>query len=792
MKTLLSVVCLCLGLSARTSFAERRGFTVRDSIEMTRFDDPWELQKDPEAKFSPDARYFIVVTSRGLLGSNQIESTLRLFDTKAVEDFVNSRDSIMEPPPCILVRHSETPRIISHVPYTSVITDVRWSDDSKALYFLGENARSERQLFRVDIGTKKLVSLSQAGRDVTTYVLRDSSIIFVAWREPANPSDAIWRPQDEGGENAGKSVTGLPIGNILFPQQSRHPRVRELWVSRDGRVARMVGHSPFEFAPDLDNGLFSVAPGGRKVVQLLPVKQRDSSWLSYLPASGTDMGAVSLDDPRSVSPFNPNRLRVYALTDLDEGLTIPLPSTPFGAALGYPDREQVVWSKDGGRVLLANVFLPLTNIGDEERHRRMLPCAVAEIELRSRDAHCIVYQQSSGATSQEPSPLIQVDTVAYGSDESEAIIDISRPQGGHESIRYRRNGKEWTSVESASASPGPRELNDAASRKRALKVTIVQSANDLPTLWAEDSRTGQRRELWNPNPQFQQIVLGKASVYRWLDRSGGQWTGELVMPTDYVAGKRYPLVVQIYNASDQYFVTDGEFPTAMSARALSTAGIVVLQMQRSFSGTLSVEEASNNVVGIETAIEHLADSGLIDPHHVGLIGFSRTCWYVESALIKYPELIAAATIADGVDASYMQYHLWGEGNSEVAREYELINRAKPLGEAGMQEWLGSAPGFHLDRVRAAVRIEALGPRSILGEWEIYSSLRQQRKPVDLIYFPDGQHILQRPQERLASEQGNVDWFRFWLSGYQDPDPNKAEEYKRLRALKVLRDDLGIP
>jgi len=30
----------------------------------------------------------------------------------------------------------------------------------------------------------------------------------------------------------------------------------------------------------------------------------------------------------------------------------------------------------------------------------------------------------------------------------------------------------------------------------------------------------------------------------------------------------------------------------------------------------------------------------------------------------------------------------------------------------------------------------------------------------------------------ASQQGNVDWFRFWLKGEEDPDPAKAEQYAR--------------
>jgi hypothetical protein len=43
--------------------------------------------------------------------------------------------------------------------------------------------------------------------------------------------------------------------------------------------------------------------------------------------------------------------------------------------------------------------------------------------------------------------------------------------------------------------------------------------------------------------------------------------------------------------------------------------------------------------------------------------------------------------------------------------------------------------------------------------------------------------LQKPQERLASQGGTVDWFRFWLQGYEDADPAKAEQYRRWRELR---------
>jgi hypothetical protein len=38
---------------------------------------------------------------------------------------------------------------------------------------------------------------------------------------------------------------------------------------------------------------------------------------------------------------------------------------------------------------------------------------------------------------------------------------------------------------------------------------------------------------------------------------------------------------------------------------------------------------------------------------------------------------------------------------------------------------------------------------------------------------------------MISQQGDVDWFCFWLKGEEDPDPGKTEQYKRWRELRKL-------
>jgi len=53
-------------------------------------------------------------------------------------------------------------------------------------------------------------------------------------------------------------------------------------------------------------------------------------------------------------------------------------------------------------------------------------------------------------------------------------------------------------------------------------------------------------------------------------------------------------------------------------------------------------------------------------------------------------------------------------------------------------------------------------------------------------LPNGEHLLVKPWERLASSETNADWFRFWLKGEEDPDPAKAEQYARWRELRKLQ------
>jgi len=305
---------------------------------------------------------------------------------------------------------------------------------------------------------------------------------------------------------------------------------------------------------------------------------------------------------------------------------------------------------------------------------------------------------------------------------------------------------------------------------------------------ATDADSGVSKKVWNPNPEFAGIEFGQATVYKWSDTAGHQWTGGLVKPPDYVAGRRYPLVIQTHGFRPSEFLTDGIFTTANAARPLAARGIVVLQVGETFSrdANSTPREAAEARDGYITVIERLNAEGLIDPQRVGIIGFSRTGWYVLDSLIHAGRYFAAATLADCTYASFGEYVLgadYGEpGRSKV--QAAMIG-SEPFGR-GLQKWLSDSPGFNTDKILVPVLFQASSPLELIYSWDVYALMRLQNKPVELLYFRNGEHVLEKPQEVLASQEMSVDWYDFWLNGHVDPDPAKAEQYARWQELRRLQ------
>jgi dipeptidyl aminopeptidase/acylaminoacyl peptidase len=402
-----------------------------------------------------------------------------------------------------------------------------------------------------------------------------------------------------------------------------------------------------------------------------------------------------------------------------------------------------------------------------DRLKRRYPCLATVVDISSKLVSCVAFKKYNNN--------LEPESWSFGRSDEEVVSHVLQANTVVEN-HYWRDETGWRLATSVVSKPKP--------VLPPLSVVVKQDLNTPPSLWATDLRKKTSKKLWDPNPQLARMDLGLVSIIHWKDPSGHVWTAGLVKPPDYVSGKRYPLVIQAHGFISDEFLSDGTFTTAFAARPLASVGIVVLQMKDSNTHEGSPKELSDQIRGYESAINYLSSMGLVDPQKVGIIGFSRTSWYTIGALVADPKLFAAASVTDGVDEGYMQHLIFGESNPSLRNEGKQIYGTMPFGR-GLTNWVKKSPTFHLDRVQAPVLVTAIGPESILLEWTVYASLRMQEKPVDMLYIPGGQHELQKPLERLASQQGNVDWFRFWLQNYEDPNPAKATQYRRWEMLRKL-------
>ncbi len=513
---------------------------------------------------------------------------------------------------------------------------------------------------------------------------------------------------------------------------------------------------------------------------MLPVNSVSADWESlYLPSVPSDPNRIRAGR-QDLRAFDGQKyVSEYALIELGSGKVKPMTDAPIGESAGWWSGVlSADWSSDGTLVALSNTFLSPNARGSQEQPNR--PC-IAVVDLVQKDSICLERLKGKAKTKtafEDGFRSFQSVRFARGSSR-QVIAEYYGSDGSKGLTSYKRTGDgSWTS---------DAEADDSAAQGSGLNVDVKESLNEPPVLIATDKTTKISHVILDPNPQLKFLDLGDAAVFKWRDKTGRDWVGGLYKPPDYVQGQRYPLVVQTHGFYEFIFRPDGIFPTAFAARELAAAGMLVLQVQ-DCPYTVSPEEGPCNVAGYESAVQQLVADGMVDPNRVGIVGFSRTCYYIMEELTTGTIHFNAASITDGTNYGYFQY-ISGIDiyNNVVSHEADAVIGASPFGE-GLQQWVKRSPEFRMENVTTPLQVVASGHPGLLGMWEPYATLRYLNKPVDLILLTEGTHVLTNPAARMVSQGGTVDWFRFWLKEEEDPTPTKAEQYARWRDLRKLQDE----
>lgn len=713
------------------SAAVKRPVTVADSIEMTQLGDPSYAGGAPSkgivAKFSPDGKRFVVVLKKGNLDHNTNDYSLILFETST---------AFQSPEPNVLLSMSSS----SNRP---AIQNVLWLDDNDTILFLGEHPGEHTQLYSVKCSSKELKKLTNHPTSLTSFVATASGDKVIYGAE--NPVSTFFT----GSSRTGIVAQHQQLSDLIKGETESNDYT--LFIRQNGNEAE----NKIETQGRIENpGIeMSLSPDGTHLLLQTEVRTIPPAWGEYQEKF------LQTFAQQAASPDTETAIYQYEVADTRMGASHVLVDAPislFGSELA--------WSADSKSVVVAGIYLPLNVENPAERALRKASTFLVEFNIANGDFIVI---------SHDDLRLLQWDpganTVTCDVGRLDSLNGKATPKA-----YFRKSGGTW-SKGSAPAQAATPPLPD---------IVLEEDVNTPPRMFAIDPPTGRRSLLMNLNPQFENLVFAKVEAVNWKNSFGEQIKGGLYWPVDYVAGRKYPLIIQTHGWDPDRFWMDGLYTTAFAARSLAGKGYFVLQADDIDPNLMDTpKEVPHAMATYESAIDFLARRELIDPNLVGIIGFSRPCVYVSYAMTHSKHHFAAAVIADG-PYGFSPYMVLANANPAAVAEVERQYGGPPFGK-GLRKWLKIAPDFLMDRVATPLRVQAIGPSSLLGEWPWLTGLSRLNKPVELLYIPEGVHILEKPWDRIASQQGDVDWFDFWLKGEEDPDMAKAEQYKRWRELRSL-------
>jgi len=308
-------------------------------------------------------------------------------------------------------------------------------------------------------------------------------------------------------------------------------------------------------------------------------------------------------------------------------------------------------------------------------------------------------------------------------------------------------------------------------------VCVAAEADHPPRLEAIDVKSGHRRVLFAPNKGLDADIAATvpAKLIRWKDAQGRESTGQLFEARGASAGHPPPLFVTFYTCYG--FLRGGvgnEWPLA----TLAEDGISALCINGSPENHLDrATDLDQGSAAVGSVVKRLSADGRIDRARVGMGGLSYgsevTLW-----TLAHSDVVSAASVS-GISATptyYLFNSLRAAFRSTLQEQYQL---GAP--DETPERWKERSPAYQLDKINAPILFQL--PEKEYRDTLDYAMPLMRRHQADMYVFPDETHIKFQPKHKLAVYERNVDWFRFWLQGYEDPDPVKKQQYAHWREMR---------
>lgn len=299
-------------------------------------------------------------------------------------------------------------------------------------------------------------------------------------------------------------------------------------------------------------------------------------------------------------------------------------------------------------------------------------------------------------------------------------------------------------------------------------ISIQQTASNAPKLMAV-SRSKKPKILFQTNLHTSKFKWGTAELISYKDKNGNNLQGILYKPAGYIQGKKYPMVVYIYEKQSQeihnYHIPTEYGPMGFIPSNYFLDGYLVLLPDIQYKMGEPGKSALNCVLN---AIEIVKQMEIVEENHIGIIGHSFG-GYETAFIITQTNTFAAAVCGSGLMNTISSYfvHEAGIPRSNAWR-FESQQGRMPF--SPFEDWKAYERDAPLPNASNCTipLLSWAGKKDPTISWtqsaEFHMALRRLGKRNVFILYDNETHtiVTQELQRDLTIKTKN--WFDFYLKG----------------------------
>ncbi|MCX6543806.1 MAG: prolyl oligopeptidase family serine peptidase [Acidobacteria bacterium] len=312
----------------------------------------------------------------------------------------------------------------------------------------------------------------------------------------------------------------------------------------------------------------------------------------------------------------------------------------------------------------------------------------------------------------------------------------------------------------------------AKARKADAFAYVVQDFDDSPDLLVGGAALADATQLTATNTFQKSYTWGRSSLVDYKNAKGERLQGALYYPAGYEPGKKYPMIVYVYERLSQgvhgYVAPSERSP--YNAAVFTANGYFVLQPDIVFRPR---DPGLAAVDCVTAAVKAVLAAGAVDPKRVGLVGHSWGGY--EASFIPTQTNIFAASIAGAPITNLLSFYgaiHWNQGLPEPAHfETGQARMDVPYWE-DLQAYIRNSSTLFVNKLETPMMIffgDKDGTVDFRQGVEMYNYARRAGKQLVMLVYAGENHSAREKPNQIDYHRRILQWFDHYLKGAAAPD-----------------------